>query len=144
MRVHHQQTPFTMSWAPPYASTLRQLSIPSLYQEKSRIENSIKHLQRSNTELKEHEVEADEDTTWVHSIVGENEQVIEKQSRQIELIELELTCRSAGSNSLGSALNNREEASNAEQRINGESHSEPEAQEDKMDLDVDSQGGFLL
>lgn len=109
-----------------------------------RLENSIQHLHRSNAELKEHEVEADEDTTWVQSIVGENEQVIAKQSRQIDLIELELSCRSAGSNSVGSASDRREEASNAEERVNGESHLEPEGQEDKMDVDEDSRGGLSL
>jgi hypothetical protein len=147
MRQSSQVSPptsLTMSWAPTYTSTLRQLSIPSLYQEKVRFENSINHLHRSNKELKEHEVEADEDTTWVQSVVTENEQVIAKQSRQIELIELELSCRSVGSNSLGSASDRRQEASNGEQRMNGESGSEPEGQEDKMDVDTDSQGGLRL
>jgi hypothetical protein len=127
-----------------YTSTLWQLSIPSLYQEKFRLENSIKHLHRSNTALKEHEVEADEDTTWVQSTVGENEQVIAKQRRQIELSELELFRRSVGSNSLGSASDRREEASNGEQRMKGESRSEPEGQDDKMDVDEDSQSGLRL
>jgi hypothetical protein len=133
-----------MSWAPTYTNTLRQLSIPSLYQEKIRLKNSIKHLHRSNTELKEHDVEAEEDMSWVQSIVGENEQVISKQSQQIELIELELSCRSVDSNSVGSVSDKREEVPNGEQRTNSEAVSEPEVQEDKLEVNADTEGGLRL
>lgn len=133
-----------MSWRDTYASTLRQLSVPSLYLEVIRLENSIKHLQRSNTELGQHELEADEDTSWVRPIVSENEEVITKQGCQIELVKLELSNREAASNVIGPEPGGRQEGSNGHQRPNGGSHLERMVEEDKMDVHTTPENGLHL
>ena len=116
----------------------------SLYQEVDRLENSIKHLRRSNTELKQHELESEEDTSWVEPTIAENEQLIAKQTRQIELVKLKLSGRQAVSNTASPEPNQRLEGSNGEHRENGVSHSEPINGEGKTDVAASSENGFHL
>jgi hypothetical protein len=82
-----------MNWRETYKLSLMQLSTPSLYGEILRLENSIKHLRRSNEELRIHENNQDEDTSWVPTVIAENEEVISKQNEQVELIKGELSER---------------------------------------------------
>src|SRR5436190_17153763 len=86
-----------MSWTATYKSSLRQLSTPSLYGEVFKLENSIKHLQRSNEELRAHGNSEEEDTSWVEPVIAENEQVIKKQNEQVELAKREISERGATS-----------------------------------------------
>lgn len=79
-----------MSWTSSYQSALRQLSTASLYAEVHKLENSIKHLRRSNEELKLHCNTEAEDTSWIIPIIEENEQVIEKQSDQVKYVRQEI------------------------------------------------------
>jgi len=130
-----------MTWPATYTYTLRQLSVMSLYQEVDRLENSIKHLRRSNTELKQHELEAEEDTSWVEPTIAENEQAIAKQTRQIELVKLELSGRQAVSNATSPEPNRRLQGSNGG---NGVSHSEAINGEGKTDVATSSENGLRL
>jgi len=133
-----------MTWPATYTSTLRQLSVPSLYQEVDRLENSIKHLRRSNAELEQHELETEEDTSWVQPTIAENDQVIAKQTRQIELVKLELSGRGVASNTTNAEPDGRLEDSNGDHMQNNISHSEPINGEGKMDVDTSSENGLHL
>ena len=81
-----------MSWKPSYRNTVRQLSTPLLYAEILKLENSIKHLKRSNEELKLHG-ENEDDGQWTENVVRENEDVIAKQEEQIEMVKGEIVER---------------------------------------------------
>ena len=133
-----------MTWPATYTSPLRQLSVPSLYQEVDRLENSIKHLRRSNAELEQHELETEEDTSWVQPTIAENDQVIAKQTRQIELVKLELSGRGVASNTTNPEPDGRLEDSNGDHMQNNISHSEPINGEGKMDVDTNSENGLHL
>jgi|SRR5579859_4466998 len=85
-----------MSWITAYKATIRQLPTLSLFGEIQKLENSIKHLQRSNDELKTH-AERESDSSWVGAIVSENEDVIAKQKEQIEITKAEIKERCGGS-----------------------------------------------
>ena len=76
-----------MDWRIGYNTTINQLSIPSLLNELYKLENSIKHLRRSNEELKAHHETEEGDTAWVFPVVVENEQVIAKQAEQVQMVE---------------------------------------------------------
>ena len=86
-----------MSWTTGYKSALRQLSTPSLYGEILKLENSIKHLRRSNEELRLHATSGEEDTSWIQPVITENEELIKKQSEQVELVKSEISERGAKS-----------------------------------------------
>lgn len=82
-----------MSWTSAYKSSLRHLSTPSLHGEILKLENSIKHLRRSNDELRVYESSGEEDTSWIAPVIAENEQVIVKQNEQVELVMQEISDR---------------------------------------------------
>jgi hypothetical protein len=82
-----------MNWTSVYKTRLRQLSTPSLYGEILKLENSIKHLRRSNDELRAHGEHREEEKSWSLAVIAENEEVIGKQGSQIELIRLEILNR---------------------------------------------------
>lgn len=81
-----------MNWRPPYKNVVRQLSTPSLYAEILKLDNSIRHLKRSNEELILHG-ESEEDGQWTVDIVKENKDVIAKQEEQIEMVKAEIAER---------------------------------------------------
>ena len=110
-----------------YKSALRQLSTPSLYGEILKLENSIKHLRRSNEELILHGTNAEEDTSWIQPVIAENEDVIKKQGEQMELVRTEIFERGARSGhtdkgmmaqgSNGSTMNGNAEARSEENAV---------------------------
>jgi len=110
-----------------YKSALRQLSTPSLYGEILKLENSIKHLRRSNEELILHGTNAEEDTSWIQPVIAENEDVIKKQGEQMELVRTEIFERGARSGhtdkgmmaqgSNGSTMNGNAEARSQENAV---------------------------
>lgn len=134
-----------MSRTTAYKSALGQLSTPSLYGEILRLENSIKHLRRSNEELRLHETSGEEDTSWIQPVIAENEGVIKKQREQVELVKSEISERGAKSthgeeilmvrDSNGSSTTGNTERieENAEREIVGET----------MQLDESSNGVHL-
>lgn len=79
-----------MSWVASYRAAIRELSTPSLHGEILKLENSIKHLRRSNEELREHGNSNEEDASWIVSVISDNEDVIAKQNEQIELVKQQL------------------------------------------------------
>jgi hypothetical protein len=81
-----------MSWRPSYRNVVRHLSTPSLYAEVLKLDNSIKHLKRSNKELQLHG-ESEDDGQWALDVVKENEDVIAKQEEQIEIVKAEIIGR---------------------------------------------------
>ena len=82
-----------MDWASVYVRTISHLSTQSLYGEVLKLENSIKHLRRSNEELRVHGEENQEEKSWTLTIIEENVQVIKKQLGQIEYAKRELLSR---------------------------------------------------
>ena len=110
-----------------YKSALRQLSTPSLYGEILKLENSIKHLRRSNEELRLHGTNAEEDRSWIQPVIAENEDVIKKQGEQMELVRTEIFERGARSGhtdkgmmaqgSNGSTMNGNAEARSEENAV---------------------------
>ena len=132
-----------MSWIPGYKSTIRQLSTPSLHGEILKLENSIKHLRRSNEELRAHRnTSQNDDTSWIAPIIAENEQVIAKQVEQIALVKQELSERGHASEHADDIQLNGGERSvataNDEQPVEeGTNVGEP------MDLDESSNGLHL-
>lgn len=104
-----------MSWTTAYKSAIRQLSTPSLYAEILKLENSIKHLQRSNEELVEHG-KSEEDGSWVIPIIAENEEVIAKQTDQIKYVKDEILERGMSSEHAGEDVSIK---SNGEEIVNG-------------------------
>src|SRR5579859_627840 len=78
-----------MSWRLPYQNVVKHLSTPQLYAEILKLENSIKHLKRSNEELTRHGEECEEDAQWTADVVRENEGVISKQEEMIEMVKTE-------------------------------------------------------
>jgi hypothetical protein len=83
-------------WTTAYKETIRQLSTPSLYAEILKLENSIKHLHRSDEELREHG-KNEEAGSWIVPIIEENEDVIAKQTQQITFIKDEIIERGLSS-----------------------------------------------
>jgi len=84
-----------MDWRVGYKNAINQLSIPSLYGELQKLENSVKHLRRSNEELKTHGEEEGQEGSWVLPIISENGSVIEKQEEQIQLVKGKILEREA-------------------------------------------------
>lgn len=79
-----------MSWRPSYTNVAKHLSTPQLYAEILKLENSVKHLKRSNEELIRHGEESGEDAPWTEEVVRENEGVISKQEEMIEMCREEI------------------------------------------------------
>ena len=138
-----------MSWTTAYKSTLGQLSTPSLYGEILRLENSIKHLRRSNEELRLHETSGEtsgkEDTSWIQPVIGENEEVIKKQREQVELVKSEISERGAKSTHGEEVLmvrdSNGSSTTGNTERI--EENAERESVGETMQLDESSNGVHL-
>jgi len=125
-----------MSWKETYKSRLKQLSIPSLYGEVLRLENSIKHLQWSNEELRDHESSSEEDTSWIAPIIVENEEVIAKQSERVDLLKAEISNR-------GTASDHAHDSANVHANGNGEEAKDNEQHDDRMEVDESSNGLYL-
>ncbi|KAF3914480.1 hypothetical protein AA313_de0205191 [Arthrobotrys entomopaga] len=68
-----------------FAQALLDLEIPQLHLEASRLQNSLYHLERSNTTLEEYPDDED-----CRDAIRYNQGVIEQQKQRIELITLEL------------------------------------------------------
>jgi len=125
-----------MNWKETYKSRLKQLSTPSLYGEVLRLENSIKHVRRSNDELRDHESSADEDTSWIAPVIAENEQVIVKQSERVELVKSELSDR-------GTASDHADDSANVLSHRNGDEAMDDEQDAHRMEVDESSDGLHL-
>lgn len=135
-----------MSWTTAYKSALCQLSTPSLYGEILKLENSIKHLRRSNEELRLYGTSGEEDTSWIPPVIAENEEVIKKQSEQVELVKNEISERGAKSKHGDEAFMVRDSTGSSSNgnaaRI--EEHGEREnIQGETMQLDEPSNGVHL-
>src|SRR5271170_3967319 len=116
-----------MSWKETYKSRLKQLATPSLYGEVLRLENSIKHLRRSNEELRDHESSAEEDTSWIAPVIAENDEVIAKQSERVDLIKAEISNR-------GTVSDHADDSANMQSNGNGEAR-DNEQHVDRMEVD---------
>lgn len=125
-----------MSWRETYKSTLKQLSSPSLYGEILRLENSIKNLRRSNEELRLYESNAQEDTSWIPPIIVENDQVIAKQSEQVDLVKVELSDR-------GALSDYSNDFTNGDTREVGDDGADDEQDAEQMEIDEPSDGVHL-
>jgi len=84
-----------MSWRTAYKATIHQLSVPSLYGELRKLENSVKHLRRSNEELTAHGEAEGTAGSWVFPVIQENEAVIAKQEEQVQLVTQKILEREA-------------------------------------------------
>ncbi|KTW28570.1 hypothetical protein T552_01831 [Pneumocystis carinii B80] len=73
-----------------FLSAIQMLNLEQLHSEISMLNNSIKHLIRSNNDLKEYTQEA-----WAEETIKENEQVIIRQKEKIEMISKEIEKRNA-------------------------------------------------
>ena len=125
-----------MTWRETYKSTLKQLSSPSLYGEILRLENSIKNLRRSNEELRLHKSNAQEDTSWIPPILVENDQVIAKQSEQVDLVKVELSDR-------GALSDHSNDFTNGDAREVADDGANDEQDAEQMDIDESSDGVHL-
>jgi predicted GNAT family acetyltransferase len=121
------------------------MSIPLLYGEMLKLENSIKHLRRSNEELRLHGVTEEEDTSWIQPVIAENEQVITKQSEQVELVKCEIAERGSRSEHPEEAMLNRDSVNGTLNDGNGEENSEQKESDDgdRMDVDEPTNGVHL-
>ncbi|QSL65510.1 hypothetical protein MERGE_002823 [Pneumocystis wakefieldiae] len=68
-----------------FLSAIQILNLEQLYSEISMLNNSIKHLIRSNDELKIYTEEP-----WAEETIKENEQVILRQKKKIDIISEEI------------------------------------------------------
>lgn len=84
-----------MSWRTAYKATIHQLSVPSLHGELQKLENSVKHLRRSNEELAAHGEAEGTEGSWVFPVIQENEAVIAKQEEQVQLVKEKILEREA-------------------------------------------------
>jgi len=134
-----------MSWTTTYKSAIHQLSTPSLYAEILKLENSIKHLQRSNEELVEHG-KSEEDGSWIVPIIGENEEVIAKQTEQVKFVKDEIVERGMSNehaeedislNTNGAETEHGNGTGLENGNVNGEEHG------DEMDIDELDDGVHL-
>lgn len=122
-----------MNWRPSYKNVVRHLSTPSLYAEILKLDNSIRHLKRSNEELKLHG-ESEDDGQWTADVVKENEDVIAKQEEQIEMAKAEIVERGQSEHSemeVGDGDEKVQSNFNGNGVQRGEEHGEP------MDLEDD-------
>ncbi|KAK6530549.1 hypothetical protein TWF281_007392 [Arthrobotrys megalospora] len=71
-----------------FAQALLDLEIPQLHQESARLQNSLYHLERSNTTLAEYPDDED-----CKDAIRYNQGVIEQQKQRIDIIRLELVRR---------------------------------------------------
>lgn len=78
-----------------YKTAISKFSLPLLYDEKAKLENSLRHLRRSNEELRAHAETIENDRQWVESVIVENEGVIARQEERIEIVNRELSERRA-------------------------------------------------
>jgi hypothetical protein len=133
-----------MSWTSAYKSSLRQLSTPSLCGEILKLENSIKHLRRSNDELRVHESNDEGDTSWIQPVIAENELVIMKQNEQVELVKHEISNRGARSEHAEEGLLGQGPV-NGTLDGNGQQHYEQEDidDRDRIELDESNNGVHL-
>jgi len=133
-----------MSWTSAYNSSLRQLSTTSLYGEILKLENSIKHLRRSNEELRLHGSNDEGDTSWIQPIIAENELVIIKQNEQVELVKHEISGRGVISEQVEEGLLCQGPV-NGTLDGNGQPHYEQEDidDRDRIELDEPSDGVHL-
>ncbi|EMR10406.1 hypothetical protein PNEG_01121 [Pneumocystis murina B123] len=73
-----------------FLSTIHMLNLEQLHSEISMLNNSIKHLIRSNNELKVYTEEP-----WAEETIKENEEVILRQKTKIGMISKEIEKRNA-------------------------------------------------
>ncbi|RVD83644.1 uncharacterized protein DFL_005424 [Arthrobotrys flagrans] len=71
-----------------FAAALLDLEIPQLHQESARLQNSLYHLERSNTTLAEYPDDED-----CKDAIRYNQGVIEQQKQRVDIIRLELVRR---------------------------------------------------
>jgi hypothetical protein len=131
--------PIPTSWMSSYRSSLRQLPTAFLYAEIRKLENSIKHLRRSNEELKRYCTTEEEDTSWILPIIVENEQVIKKQSDQVKYVKQEISERAVENDHTVEDLLTEEsvaDRTNGGDRLNG-------ADRDQKDIDEFNNGLHL-
>jgi hypothetical protein len=131
-----------MSWTTAYKAALRQLSTPSLYGEVLKLQNSVTHLRRSNDELKVHAETEQEDISWIETVIAENEEVIAKQTEQVQLAKAEIMERDAWSEHGQEDSMNGDGASEALELGDLRDH-QGEENGDHMDIDGDDDGVHL-
>ncbi|KAF3163746.1 hypothetical protein TWF225_006222 [Orbilia oligospora] len=71
-----------------FAAALLDLEVPQLHQESARLQNSLYHLERSNTTLAEYPDDED-----CKDAIRYNHSVIEQQKQRVDIIRLELVRR---------------------------------------------------
>ncbi|KAF3197208.1 hypothetical protein TWF679_003488 [Orbilia oligospora] len=71
-----------------FAAALLDLEVPQLHQESARLQNSLYHLERSNTTLAEYPDDED-----CKDAIRYNHCVIEQQKQRVDIIRLELIRR---------------------------------------------------
>ncbi|WEW55674.1 hypothetical protein PRK78_001107 [Emydomyces testavorans] len=76
-----------------FAAALKDLTIASLYAKVSELRNSVAHLQRSNTELKQYVESLPDGDQDCEQAVLENEEVIKRMSERIFLVKSEVETR---------------------------------------------------
>jgi len=96
----------------------------------------MKNLRRSNDELRLYENSAQEDTSWIPPVITENDQVIEKQSEQVDLIKVELSDRGA----LGDHSN---DVTNGDAQEAADDGADDEPDAERMEIDESSNGVHL-
>ncbi|KAK6337677.1 hypothetical protein TWF730_003069 [Orbilia blumenaviensis] len=79
-----------------FAAALLDLEIPQLHQESARLQNSLYHLERSNTTLAEYPDDED-----CKDAIRYNQGVIEQQKQRIEIVKMELVRRGVSVGHMG-------------------------------------------
>ncbi|KAK7207698.1 hypothetical protein BZA70DRAFT_272008, partial [Myxozyma melibiosi] len=81
-----------------FAVAIAQLPLDSLHAERARLENSVEHLLRSNSEIQafidSDEVESAEEQKEFEGVIKENEEILEQQKLRIEMVKSEISQRS--------------------------------------------------
>jgi hypothetical protein len=133
-----------MSWRFAYKSVIDHLSVPSLYGELQKLENSVKHLRRSNDELRVHREEEGQGGSWVLPVISENESVIAKQEEQIQLLKEKILEREAATEiQVDEFMRIDQGQSNGTLRqVEGNGTANPDTEED-MDIDKANAGVHL-
>jgi len=131
-----------------YKTAISKFSLPLLYDEKAKLENSVRHLRRSNEELRTHAETSENDRQWVRSVIAENEGVIARQEERIEMVNRELSERRAGNehenDTLSDATNGSGNLSNGHSdRMQEDSGNGTEMEVDEY-ADVDTGQGVHL
>lgn len=130
-----------------FAAALKELPLSGLYAKAAEISNSIKHLQRSNEEMREfaaESCESERDRSEMHSYVVENEGVIALMRERIQLLKDEVGSRGQrwiekeDDDGEGSGRDQTEPV------VNGTgSSAEPEPQPESVDGDGQDDGVYL-